>query len=251
MMNLDGVFIGQICHIEAAEEGGERFNSAMTNEERRSAANLMLMCYDHHQVTNDVVKYTVGFLRGFKDDHERKFARADRAMLEQLTDWTTVDEPTAVRNLRRMNAVLGWGNSEPEDAEVIKDLNAYIEKLRLVPIEVRRFLGAVVKRAHRMQSTQVVDTDGLTGLRILFKDLSDALRMPARVVFEQAGALDSYGIGSMSEMYVADHLQAAVRIYPTEHGWHVWLDIVTFCQKAPDSFDAFIDDLDFSRLDGQ
>jgi hypothetical protein len=50
MMNLEGVFIAQICHIEAAEEGGERFNQNMTNEQRRSAANLMLMCYEHHQV---------------------------------------------------------------------------------------------------------------------------------------------------------------------------------------------------------
>ena len=54
MMNSDGVFIGQLCHIEAAEEGGERFNPSMTNEERRAAANLMLMCYEHHKITNDV-----------------------------------------------------------------------------------------------------------------------------------------------------------------------------------------------------
>jgi hypothetical protein len=26
MMNADGVFIGMVCHIEGAEEGGERFN---------------------------------------------------------------------------------------------------------------------------------------------------------------------------------------------------------------------------------
>jgi hypothetical protein len=26
MMNEEGLFIGQLCHIEAAEPGGERFN---------------------------------------------------------------------------------------------------------------------------------------------------------------------------------------------------------------------------------
>ena len=57
MMNRDGVFIGQVCHIEAAEEGGERFNESMTDEQRRAFANLMLMCYEHHTVTNDVVAY--------------------------------------------------------------------------------------------------------------------------------------------------------------------------------------------------
>ena len=45
MMNAGGVFIGQVCHIEAAEEGGERFRGSMTNEQRRAVSNLMLMCY--------------------------------------------------------------------------------------------------------------------------------------------------------------------------------------------------------------
>jgi hypothetical protein len=49
MLNIEGTFIGQICHIEAAEEGGERFNLNTTNEQRRSAVNLMLMCYEHHR----------------------------------------------------------------------------------------------------------------------------------------------------------------------------------------------------------
>ena len=54
MIDDDGTFVGQVCHIEAAEKGGERFNEKQTNEERRNFANLMLMCYDHHRVTNDV-----------------------------------------------------------------------------------------------------------------------------------------------------------------------------------------------------
>ncbi|SRR5579871_688401 len=252
MMSLDGVFIGQICHIEAAEEGGERFRQSMTNEERRSAANLMLMCYEHHQVTNDVAKYTVEVLRKMKEDHERKFSRADRAMLEQLTDWTTVDEPTKVHNLKRLNKVMGWQNSHDEDAEVIADLNAYIKKLRVVPIEVRRFLGAVAARAHRMKATQAVEINRFAGTTsILMKDLKDALRLSPNVIFEQANALESYGIGSMTEMYVADVDQPAVRIYSTKNNWNLWLDIVTFCQKAPEPLSAFTEDLDFSRLDEQ
>jgi hypothetical protein len=52
MMNAEGVFVGQVCHIEAAEKSGQRFNVSMTDEDRRAFANLMLMCYEHHQVTN-------------------------------------------------------------------------------------------------------------------------------------------------------------------------------------------------------
>ena len=57
IMNANGVFIVQLCHIEAAERGGPRFNPEMTNEQRRAADNLMLMCYPHHQQTNDQTAY--------------------------------------------------------------------------------------------------------------------------------------------------------------------------------------------------
>ncbi|MFY1824453.1 NACHT domain-containing protein [Myxococcus fulvus] len=83
-MAMDGTFLGQVCHIEAAEEGGERFNINMTNEERRSFANLMLMCYPHHQVTNDVVQYPVERLRRIKEDHDRRFASPERSEWERL-----------------------------------------------------------------------------------------------------------------------------------------------------------------------
>src|ERR1035437_1886650 len=73
MMNEQGVFVGQVCHIEGAEEGGERFNPRMSNEERRAAANLMLMCYEHHTVTNDFETYAVEVLRRYKSDHETRF----------------------------------------------------------------------------------------------------------------------------------------------------------------------------------
>ncbi|MFN0020550.1 MAG: hypothetical protein ACKVP0_20010 [Pirellulaceae bacterium] len=91
MMNSEGVFIGQVCHIESAEEGGERFNAAQTNEERRHFLNLMLMCYDHHTITNDVTKYTVAALHKMKADHEMKFTDIAKAIGE-----TAVNNPLHV-----------------------------------------------------------------------------------------------------------------------------------------------------------
>jgi hypothetical protein len=107
MMNEKGQFIGQLCHVEAAEPGGERFNPGMTNEERRAASNLMLMCYEHHVVTNDVKKFTVAKLRRMKRDHERRFAAPDRAIMQELKDWTLASEPTRVENLSRYEEALG------------------------------------------------------------------------------------------------------------------------------------------------
>src|SRR5437879_11220425 len=59
IMDPDGVFIGQLCHIEAAEKGGERFNPNQTNEDRRALDNLVLFCYEHHAVTNDAQEFPV------------------------------------------------------------------------------------------------------------------------------------------------------------------------------------------------
>jgi hypothetical protein len=82
MLNKDGVFVGQICHIEAAEEGGERFNPAMSDEERAAFPNLMLMCYEHHVITNDVDTYPVPVLQAMKAEHEAKFTDPAQAILD-------------------------------------------------------------------------------------------------------------------------------------------------------------------------
>jgi hypothetical protein len=129
IMNAGGVFVGEVCHIEAAEEGGERFNPATTNEERRAFANLMLMCHEHHKVTDDVTQYAVEKLREMKADHERRFAHPDRAILEKLTDWTTREEPTEVKNLKRIDAVLGWGADEEHLQRSAAELKDYIDIL--------------------------------------------------------------------------------------------------------------------------
>ncbi|MEY9722113.1 hypothetical protein ABIA22_004667 [Sinorhizobium fredii] len=42
MMNAAGIFVGQVCHIEAADVGGERFNENNTNEDNRKPANLIV-----------------------------------------------------------------------------------------------------------------------------------------------------------------------------------------------------------------
>jgi hypothetical protein len=80
LMNRAGEFIGQICHIEAAEDGGERFNSAMTDEGRAAFSNLMLMCYEHHVTTNNVEDYPVSRLQKMKADHEAGFSDPVRAI---------------------------------------------------------------------------------------------------------------------------------------------------------------------------
>lgn len=250
MMNAKGVFIGQLCHIEAAEEGGERFNKTMTNEDRRNTSNLMLMCYPHHQETNDVKTFTVAALRKIKAEHEGRFAHPDRAILEHLKDWTTLDEPTNVTNLKRMDAILQWGNSDLELAEAVEELNAFIERFRNVPIEVRRFAAAVAQRAVKMSNTRAAH-DGGFGLKILATDLRDALRVSEATLVERVAQLDAYGIGDVDEIDTDVGPKEAVRLRHLKSGWPIWPDLVEFCRRANEPLEAFTEDLDFGRLDGE
>ncbi len=65
--------IGDICHIEAAEKGGERFNAMQTDEQRSSFENLILLCANHHRITNNIEIYSVQILKKIKREHENKY----------------------------------------------------------------------------------------------------------------------------------------------------------------------------------
>lgn len=65
--------IGEICHIEAANTDGPRFNQNQTDEERRSLNNLILLCPTHHKIVDCNKKYTVEKLRKLKYEHEQKY----------------------------------------------------------------------------------------------------------------------------------------------------------------------------------
>jgi len=250
MMNADGVFIGQICHIEAAEEGGERFNPNMTNEQRRAASNLMLMCYEHHQVTNDTVKYTVKKLQQMKQDHEKRFSDPERAILKAIVDHTEADIPTVVKSLSRFFSVVGEKSQFLDTAECIEELNAHIAFIKNVPIEVRTMIGAVSMRMAKMRDTAAVRAPsfGMGDTRILVSDLQ-ALKIGSSRAQRFANQLESYSLGDMDEIDTQTGMQPAVRIRDLKSGWSFWFQLAIFCEIAGERMEAFSQDLDFARLD--
>lgn len=67
-----GSVIGEICHIEAAEKEGERYNELSNDEYRRSFDNLILLCSNHHKKTDNIQEYTVEKLKIIKAQHEQQ-----------------------------------------------------------------------------------------------------------------------------------------------------------------------------------
>ena len=89
LVNSKNQFIGQICHIESASKGGERYNVSSNDEQRRSYDNLLLLCYPHHIETNDVAEYSTERMKQIKIEHEKLFLKSnfkiDEAELMKLT----------------------------------------------------------------------------------------------------------------------------------------------------------------------
>lgn len=81
----DAENISNICHIESAKPGGQRFNPSQTNEDRRHYDNLILLCANHHKTTDDIKTYTVEVLKSMKREHEDLIDRRLRAQEEIYT----------------------------------------------------------------------------------------------------------------------------------------------------------------------
>lgn len=62
-----------MCHIEGKKLGSARFNSELSDEERRSIENTIILCNNCHTIIdNNVETYTVSVLQQMKKDHESK-----------------------------------------------------------------------------------------------------------------------------------------------------------------------------------
>lgn len=101
LVDETGVFFGQLCHIEAAMPGGERFNPQQSNEQRRSFDNLILLCYPHHRITNDVLKFPTEALQAMKRNHEQAAwgAPLPGRLAERFLDQSLQSEISMPRNL--------------------------------------------------------------------------------------------------------------------------------------------------------
>ena len=66
VVNKHGDLIAEMCHIEAANEGAQRYNPDQPDEDRRSFENLLILCPTHHATTDNVEVYPVERMRQMK-----------------------------------------------------------------------------------------------------------------------------------------------------------------------------------------
>lgn len=241
MIDSEGTFIGQVCHIEAAEEGGERFNQNQKNEERRQFANLMLMCYEHHIKTDDEQKYTVQVLQEMKKAHEAKFTDIADVIGKAIADIGEGIALEAPQTLQRMNAVLGWGHSADELAFTREELMDMVVRVQKLPIRTRQLLVVVISRLGRHTlSNNRYDYDD----RIPFREIAEAANLDDHYLLEHGDILAKYDIGLVS----SDHGRI-IRLKFCKSGWYLWGDLIEFCRRTGDPLRSIIVDLKFNLLD--
>lgn len=238
MIDEDGTFIGEVCHIEAAETGGERFNENMTNEQRREFSNLILMCHKHHKKTNDVNKYTVTKLKKMKKKHEEKFSGIIQQMRESIVDYGKIDEYKDSKVCNRLTDVLGYGNTVEENTENSKLLNKLLEKLVDLPVETRGLLAIMVERSFK---------DRYENCIIPLSEIQSATFKDESFIIEHLDILNRRCIASMAE--VEDDGIPYSYLYKDDSGWNIWNDMREYCKKTDVDLNDLIVEGDFSLFD--
>ena len=235
MINKEGVFIGQVCHIEAAEDGGERFNPKQTNEERRHFSNLMLMCYEHHTITNDVSIYKPEKLKGFKADHETRFTdiagTIERAAVQDLTK---AHKPTRPERLKKLSATLGWAGVTDEELVLsAAELEKWIEKLARLSVDTRRVFFYIIERMDQRQ-------------HVPYREIKQVVNISARELGEHIGTLDRYNLVREGS---PDEFGGQIQVSNLSSGWQIASDLRSFSQETGVPLELMIVRLDFSPLD--
>lgn len=158
LTNYKGQRVGEICHIEAASPGGERFNAAMSDRDRGQAENLLLLCREHHVETNDVVEFPVARMREIKAEHEKQFSgppsvseevleRAVQdiiaASIEDLTDRVVLRMP---QTLEAFSTTMEYHETSEERLVSLKAIEPRLQALRHIPVDTRAMFAILVDR---------------------------------------------------------------------------------------------------------
>lgn len=138
-----------ICHIEDAKQGG-RFRENMTEDERRSYDNLILLCPIHHIETNDETKYSVEDLKQMKINHHIKMSGiySSERKLDQRQSYLI----SVINKISSSNLFSDSGKNQPTESfepdkkiefnkikrykPIIREYSAYFGKLNKLYVEI-------------------------------------------------------------------------------------------------------------------
>jgi hypothetical protein len=146
LVNQKNALDSNICHIEAASEGGERYNTGMSDKERADYPNLILLCPQHHSETNDLKIYTVESLKMMKTNHESYILnskiKTNPSMLKNAINAISNIELTEIKETEQLNAfdpkVKISYNSIKRNVSLIQEYKVYHKKINTLYDELEK-----------------------------------------------------------------------------------------------------------------
>jgi hypothetical protein len=232
-----GNFVAELCHIEAAEPGGERFNPAMTNAERSDRDNLLLLCHRHHVETNDVHAWPVERMRELKAEHERRYEESEAVVAEHvfvdITKGVAAGQPVT---LARFADVLGWDlTPEQVDETRTEMLLPLLENLAKLAPDTRALLLIVLERGEERDDE----------VALPFHELEQVTGHGRASLVPHLDTLRRYGVTSVVEDW-DDREWVATRDL---NGWPFWSALKDYCSKTGLELQDFVMGLRFDLLD--
>lgn len=234
IIDANGIYVAQLCHIEAAQEGGQRFNPNQTNEQRRQFENLMLMCHRHHKETDDVSRFPVTKMQEMKRLHEAKFEKVLDSLANDVYDVALTYEPTPPGSVEPFVRE-GW--IEPEEVP------AYDEEIREL-IRLLHKLSPVTRKIYLLVVNRVDSSSGEFSLN----EFQYIVSMEPREAYNHIAILERYGLllddGDPDRYERKLTVSAATRASPHP----VVLLLKDYCEKHTIDLSAMLVDLNFGAL---
>lgn len=151
LIDDDDQFVAQICHIEAAEKNGPRYNPGMTDEDRKSIKNLIVLCYMHHvKVDRNTNLYTVRCLQHMKSEHESRWSMHPYNTPDQAIDRILNEQMLFEHEISRVNEE--WIQFESlamslklsqNPSEHLTELLDYVSRMQTLLDEINSFFGTL------------------------------------------------------------------------------------------------------------
>ncbi len=234
IVDTNGVYVAQLCHIEAANEGGQRFNAIQTNEQRRQFENLLLMCHRHHKETDDVSRFSVEKLKEIKRQHEAKFEKVLDSLANDVYDVALAYEPTPPESVE-VFVKEGW--IEPEEKPVfMEEMNELIRLLNQLSPTTRKIFLLVVNR---------VD---LSSRDFPLNEFQYVVSMESQEAYNHIAILERYGLLFDNEDTDFYERKITVSSVTIESPHPVVLILREYCEKYKGDLSSMLVDLNFEAL---
>jgi hypothetical protein len=249
LINANGTLVADVCHIKAEKPGGSRFDPKLSEEERRAAANLILLCNTCHSlVDREPKKYTAKVLAKWKREREKRFAAVGDTLRQryvaEIVDDAESGDIILPQSLRRYKRFLKRRYGGEIDADAVESVRDYVNRLRHVARADRDLMRTIIEKAitmggrrESMYGSIEIHPDDLKTIYVDNKRLSDY-----RIV-KLAKTLDRNGLGDIDE---DPEPQLRITAPDEQLGWST---LQEFLEARGKTLEDLLCDLKFSILD--